>query len=420
MKVYMLPAMLAGVALFAAPPGPVQFESKPRAVSLGSYPQFGMRVSGAISLLKVEDGDVWYLTSSDGGDSFPERVRVNQVRHEVQAHSENNPILVERRMSELYVLWQARKAGAEEASVLRLARSMNWGESFSKPIDVDPGSTSQGFYTMSVSPSGAIFAAWLGGGHMDMGGGHMGGAMHEGSGLYIARSTDHGLTFERSVRVASNVCPCCRPSFAFSDANTVHVGWRGIFGDNLRDPAVATSTDGGKTWGPQVRIAADNWHLNGCPHSGSSLAVLGKRIYVAWHTVRENESKLYLAWSGDGGRTFSPPTPIQGGVLDPNHPYLVARKDAIGIVFQGRDPKQDQGWGKLTAYYREIDQEGRLSPLIALGHGDSSVNYPTLIYLDPDQVFVAWNESSDKGSSVWLVRGRRSVLTPVERSSNVH
>lgn len=404
MKLYAVAAGLAGLALLAASSGPVHFEPKPRTVSCGSYPQLGVRVTGAVSLLKVQDGDVWYITSSDGGDSFPDRVRVNVVHNEVMAHGENNPILVLRSMRELYVLWQARKPGAEDANALKLARSVNWGESFLKPIEVDPASSSEGFYNMSVSPSGTIFAAWLDGRDR---------ASHEGSSLYIARSIDHGRTFETSVRVASNVCPCCRPSFAFSGANKVYAGWRAVFGNNIRDIAVAASADGGKTWGPRVRVAADNWQLNGCPHSGPSLAVLGQRIYLAWHTVRDNESKLFLTWSDDGGRTFSPGLPIHGDVLDPNHPYLVAHKDVVGIVFQGRDPKQNEGWGKLNAYYREVDEHGRLSPLIDIGHGSGSVNYPTLIYLDPDQVFVTWNEGSDNGSTVWLARGRRNApLTP--------
>jgi len=99
-----------------------------------------------------------YMSSPDGGDSFPTSVRVNEAPHAVAAHGE-------------------------------LARSTDWGGKFSKPIVVDSGSESQGFYTMSVSPKGNVYVAWLDG--RERGG--------EGSGLYMARSTDCGV--RRSTRV---------------------------------------------------------------------------------------------------------------------------------------------------------------------------------------------------------------------------
>ena len=389
------------LVLFGAPSTPVRFEAKPRAVVTGTFPQLGVRVTGDLSLLTVESGDLWYLSSPDGGDSFPARVRVNAVPREVMAHGENIPMLVLRSMRELYVLWQGR-TGDHGGSVLRLARSVDWGVTFSKPTSVDTGSSSQGFYTMSVSPKGGIYVAWLDGRE------HSG----EGSGLYIARSADHGASFEKSVRVASSVCPCCRPSLSFDDGDSVYISWRGVSHGDVRDIQVASSADGGTTWSKPAGIAEDNWRLNACPHSGASLAMLGKRLFVAWHTVREGTSQLYVAWSDDGGKTFSPRTNLRGPVLDANHPSLVARGAKIGVVFQGRDPNENEGWGKQNAYYREIDAQGKLSDLVKVGHLEGSVNYPELLYEDPDHVFVVWHENADEHPRVIMIRGRQSGPIP--------
>jgi hypothetical protein len=385
----------AALVLASAPTAPVRFESKPRAVATGIFPQVAVRVTGDVSLLTVEGGDLWYLSSPDGGDSFPARVRVNEAPHEVMAHGENIPILVLRSMRELYAVWQGRNAN-HEGSVLRLARSIDWGTTFSKPVPVDPGSESQGFYTMSVSPKGIVYVAWLDG--RERGG--------EGSGLYIARSANRGLSFEKSVRVASSVCPCCRPSLGFDDGDTVYISWRGVSHGDVRDIHVASSPDGGAAWSKPTAIAEDNWRLNACPHSGASLATLGKRLFVAWHTVREGTSQLYLVWSDDGGTTFSPRTNLRGTVLDSNHTALVAHGNKIGVVFQGRDPKENEGWGKQNAYYREIDAQGRLSDLVNAGHLEGSVNYPELLYEDPDHVFVVWHENADEHPRVAMIRGR--------------
>jgi hypothetical protein len=385
----------AALTLSSAPPAPVRFESKPRAVATGTFPQIGVRVTGDLSLLAVEAGDLWYLSSADGGDSFPSRVRVNDTPHEVAAHGENIPLLVLRSMRELYVLWQGRSSD-HKGPVLRLARSIDWGGTFSKPIAVDPGSESQGFYTMSASPKGAVYVAWLDG--RERGG--------EGSGLYVARSVDRGATFEKSVRVAPSVCPCCRPSIAFGDGETVYVSWRGVSHGDIRDIQVASSPDAGATWSKPTAIAEDNWRLNACPHSGASLAVIGRRLFVAWHTVREGTSQLYLAWSDDGGRTFSSRANLRGSVLDANHPSLVAHGSKIGVVFQGRDPKDNEGWGKQSVYYREIEVQGKLSDLVNAGHLEGSVTYPELLYEDPDHVFVTWHENMGEQSRLVLIRGR--------------
>lgn len=179
--------------------GPVSFEPKPRAVATGRDPQLAVRASGAISLLKVHGGNLWLQTSFDGTDSFEPGVRVNDVAGEVASHAESSPQLSVRSRSEMYTLWQARRAGQADAAALRFARSMDWGETFTKAIDVDPGSASQSFYSMNVSPKGAVFAVWLDG--RDRGQGRPGTAA-----VYIAKSTNRGASFEKSVRVSFDSC----------------------------------------------------------------------------------------------------------------------------------------------------------------------------------------------------------------------
>jgi hypothetical protein len=67
MKRLSVPAVLiaAALTLCSAPVGPVRFESKPRAVGAGNFPQIAVRVTGDLSLLSVEGGDLWYLSSPD-------------------------------------------------------------------------------------------------------------------------------------------------------------------------------------------------------------------------------------------------------------------------------------------------------------------------------------------------------------------
>jgi hypothetical protein len=375
------------------------FELKPRQVATGRDPMLSVRASGAVSLLKVDSGNLWLHTSFDGGDSFEEPVRVNNVDGEVSSHGESSPQMQVRTRSEFYCLWQTRKGG--DASALRFARSVNWGESFQKAIDVDPASgSSQSFFTLNVSPKGVVYAAWLDG--RDRGKGRMG-----TSAVYIARSVDKGASFEKPVRVALDVCPCCRPSIAFSGNGATHVSWRGVLDNNVRDIFVASSTDAGATWSQPVRVAEDNWSLNGCPHSGAAMASIGKRLFVAWHTVRDNQNRLYLSYSDDGGTTFTRRADLSGNVLDPNHPFMLASADRIGLVFQGRDAGKGEGWAPVDAYYRDFGADGLLSPLERISHLEGSVSYPTLAVEEPGRLFVAWTEPAKNGKAVVMARGRR-------------
>jgi hypothetical protein len=369
-----------------------------------------VRASGAVSLLKVDKNNLWLHTSFDGGDTFEPPVRVNDIDGEVSSHGESSPQMRVRTRSEFYTLWQTRD---DEKSMLRFARSLNWGESFDKAIRVDstPGAASQSFFTMNVSPKGTVYVAWLDG--RDRGKGLPG-----TSAVYLSKSTNKGASFEKPVRVALNVCPCCRPSIGFSGDGLVHVSWRGVVEGSVRDIFVATSGDEAASWGPARRVAEDNWAINGCPHSGAAMAALGKRLFVAWHTVRDKQNRLYLAFSDDAGQTFSRRIDVSQGVLDPNHPYMLPVGDRVSVVFQGRDPAQANGWAPVDAYYREFDNEGNLSSLQRIGRSAGSVSYPALAVEEPGKLFVAWTETHKDEKVVVLARGRRALAPLVASETN--
>jgi hypothetical protein len=385
----------------------VTFEPTPRLIATGGDPSLAIRDTGDVYLLSLQNGNLSYEISNDGGDTFGHAVRVNDGDGEVVSHPEATPRLY-LRGGKPYALWQTHAGPDVESMKLRFARSTDYGRSFGTAIDVDPSGlpASQSFFNMNVSPKGVIYVVWIDGRDRAMAG-H---GDHGGASLYMARSTNGGASFEKGVRVATGVCPCCRPSLAFTDDNTVHVAYRKVYDNNVRDVAVVTSGDGGQTWGDPVRVAVDQWQINGCPHSGPSLATVGKRLFVSWFTVhdQEQQSYIYLAHSDDQGRSFSEREWLSEGTVDPNHPYLVSGNDRLFAVFQARDRVANGGWGKLRIYLREVDGTGRLSRLIAVGNLAASAAYPTLAFESPEKIFVAWTEENGSGPSVIVARGRLS------------
>jgi hypothetical protein len=74
---------------------------------------------------------------------------------------------------------------------------------------------------------------------------------------------------------------------------------------------------------------------------------------------------------------------LSEGTLDANHPYLVNGYGKLLAVFQDHAPRHNGSWGTGGAYYREINAQGRLLPLVAMGPFSASVNAPTLAFESP-------------------------------------
>lgn len=239
------------------------------------------------------------------------------------------------------------------SSDLFLARSSDGGQTFGAPVRVNPDAgfpTGHTFADVAVAPDGTVVVSWLDGTKADawkrahpepvaepvaalapgsvpvrrVRDGEQGGDAHHGpmdhgahgpgSSLVVARSSDGGQTFAAPVEVAGNVCPCCRTALDAGPDGAVRVVWRHLWSGGERDPAIATSRDGGRTFGAPVRVHADHWAIDGCPHAGPSVAAgADGRVHVAWFTGAEGRLGLWHAVSADGGATFAGPTPLDRG-----------------------------------------------------------------------------------------------------------
>lgn len=357
--------------------------------------------SGMIGLLAVysdaSGSHVGYAMSHDGGDSFMPVIPVSPADAKVTSRGESGPQLAATPQA-IYVLWQQRSE--KGANQLAVARSLNFGKSFDPPVlvtgDESPGY--HGFAALGVSPDGAVYVVWLDGREA---GGDAGTFA-----VYISRSTDRGATFDAPHRVALSACPCCRPAIAFASGNEVIIAWRKVFDGAVRDLVLSVSHDGGATFAPEVRVAEDGWRLNACPDSGPSLAVKGSRVYLAWLTEgREQKARVQLAWSDDLGKSFHAPLVASEGVLDPNHPRLKVSEDGnLMLVFQGREARDQNGWGPVRVFLSQIGAGGVGKPALVPA-GEASAAYPALGLGTAGRIYIAWTGSGE-ASSVQLTRAR--------------
>lgn len=378
---------IATAALAACAPAhetAVRSESTPRVVAskaIGS-PSFAFGSGGDLELLAVTaNGDRNQLrafVSHDGGDTFKDLGLVTRPASDVTLSGETRPRLVMSRQELLYAVW--RDDGAKPRIVVA---AHDWRKAgFTTPVAVRDIESlrDSGFPDMAVAPDGSVDVVWLDARDYDP-------KLGDASSVYFARSTDGGKSFGRNVRVAADTCSCCRPTVAIDSNGRIYVAWRHNFND-VRDMAVATSVDRGKTFSPLVRVAKDGWVIHGCPESGPSLLSVGNRLYIAWFTVGANSRPRVLAsWSDDQGRSFAAPVELSTGVLDANHPMLFAGKPSgVWAAFEGRDTGAQAGWSPFQTYVIRIDALGRRA--IAVTTSSADQEYPFAVMRDAQSLFI--------------------------------
>ena len=216
---------------------------------------------------------------------------------------------------------------------LRLSQSTDGGKTFLPSILVndDEQVIGHSFDSIHVAPDGVVHVAWIDG--------------REGkkeSGTFVTRSTDHGRTVAKNLKVDENTCVCCRTSLTTGSDGTLYLAWRKILPGDLRETVVARSTDGGNTFSSPVIVGQDRWVFPGCPHRPASIGTdrLG-RLYVVWYTEGVDEiPTVFLAYSDDRGDTFSPKQKlnVSKGTF-PDHPQMAVDPEGrIVIVWEEQSP----------------------------------------------------------------------------------
>jgi hypothetical protein len=86
---------------------------------------------------------------------------------------------------------------------------------------------------------------------------------------------------------SGTVCECCHPSVTFDSAGGLHAMWRNSL-DGNRDLYMATSTNGGKSFGNAAKLGRGSWKLEGCPMDGGALAVTSPgKVTTIWRRQKE-------------------------------------------------------------------------------------------------------------------------------------
>jgi hypothetical protein len=341
--------------------------------------------------------DIQAAVSHDGGVSFGPATRVNDVPGDARTSGEQGPRVGIG--SGVDVVW-CSKAG--NAARIRGARARAGTATFGPAVTVHaenlPGA--RGWASLARDPDGNAHVVWLDGRNA---GDHS--AMARGMRQDIFHAIWRPDGSHEEVTVATDVCFCCKTAVATAPGGVVYVAWRHIYPTNLRDIAVAHSSDGGKTFSAPVRVSEDGWEIAGCPDDGPALAVdTAGVLHVVWPTEVAGARAvkgIFYSYSADGGRTFAPRQRIDEEGSGAAHPQIAAGSGRVAIVW-------DEAGTSRRACLRELstDRKGTawtpvLGAIEILSAGPAV--YPA-IAATPSSLVAAWTETVPAGSEIRVRR----------------
>jgi hypothetical protein len=236
----------------------------------------------------VAEGDNWFVNWAD----FPSVVALNDGT--LAAH------------------WLVKSGAGTYAYDVNISISKDAGRSWTKPITPhrDQTQTEHGFVSLIPLADGRLGAIWLDGRNMqNMKETDEHAPASESMTLRYATIDANGNLADET-QLDERVCECCQTSAAVTSQGPVAV-YRDRSETEVRDIYIVRQVNG--SWTTPQPIYADNWQINGCPVNGPSVAADGMRVAVAWFNSIADTPRVKIAFSQDGGATFSQPIQVDDG-----------------------------------------------------------------------------------------------------------
>ncbi|MDP1727986.1 MAG: T9SS type A sorting domain-containing protein [Bacteroidota bacterium] len=142
--------------------------------------------------------------------------------------------------------------------------------------------------------------------------------------IYYKRSTNKGISWGTDTRLTNAVDTSYYPFIGLSGSN-LHVVWSDKR-DGNDEIYYKHSTDGGLSWGADTRLTNDPGRS-----IGNSMAVSGSNIYVVWDDNREGTYKSFFKRSTDGGNTWGSDLKISSTSTNP--PSIAVSGSDVHVVW---------------------------------------------------------------------------------------
>ena len=230
-------------------------------------------------------GDISVVRSTDGGATFEPAVKVDDTGNTTTQLWSS--IAVDSVSGNVYVVFEDLRNGDKD---IYLAKSTDYGTTFEANVLVNDVITNdQNEPSVKVDSTGAVYVVW--GDWKNDPAQTVEPYLND---IYIAKSTDDGVSFAASVRVTdepmngtySYTFP---PRLSIDDSGTVHIVWY-----DLRSGSSVCyydkSSDGGLTFSTDSVVNDDAQEV---AHALPKIATNGSEAYIVWIDKRNGDNTMY-------------------------------------------------------------------------------------------------------------------------------
>lgn len=287
-----------------------------------------------------------FAVSHDGGKSFSDKLRL-PLALGVSTHAEGMPKVAFKKDGTIIAAYE-KKAPAKEnkfAGAICYVMSKDGGKSWTKEAFLHSDTISgrsRSYFDIELLPDGQVGASWL-----DIK------LNNETGGRSVRFARTSGAEgFGNEILVDSSACQCCRIDITTDNTGNIFVAYRGLakgkMGKEIRDMMISTSTDNGASFSSPLLISADNWNIDGCPHTGPSLCANKAGLFSLWYTEGTGTG-VYYARKSKNDSEFDQRELVSS---EGRHPQLCASGDQIAMLWE--ENAEINGAAHTVIHYRIV------------------------------------------------------------------
>lgn len=332
----------------------------------GLQPQLAIDGQGTLHLLYYagdpQQGDVFYVKSTDGGMTFSPAIRVNsQPGSAIAMGTIRGAQLAIGKDGRVHVAWNgssdATPAGplnpdsGKPGMPMLYARLNDSGTAFQAQRNLMRHSFGlDGGGSIAADQSRNVYVAWHGIGQAEASGtGKEGEARRR---MWIAKSQDEGRSFspeEKAWSQETGACGCCGMKIFVDRRANIYALYRSATESVHRDVYLLTSQNRGQSFEGRL---LHKWDINACPMSSMDIAENADMVVGAWETGGQ---VFWARLDGGGGQPISPAGEGKGR----KHPRLAVNQSGDVLLAW----TEGTGWKKGGSLaYQVYDRTGQPTP----------------------------------------------------------
>ncbi len=257
----------------------------------------------------------------------------------------------------------------------------------------DGTQSEHGFVSVKPYHENSFFVSWLDGRNTT--GGHDSHTEH-GAGAMSLRGAivfaDGTIDYE--TLLDNRVCDCCNTAAAVGENDAIMVAYRDRSEDEIRDISLV-KWEHETNWSNPKTIGSDRWNIKGCPVNGPAMDSFNESVAIAWFTGVNDEGKVQVIFSEDGGNNFGNPIRVDTYNATGRVDLVMLNSSEVAVLWM--EPKGSEEVIQLLLVDSNGSKKGPIT--ISSTSPERASGFPQ-VELVGSTLFIAWTNSGLETSQI--------------------